>query len=366
MNVARVRFVLIACLAVAVLLVLYGTWGIGGTRGNSVGYEAHVRREHVKPPDSNPRKLPAEELEQVIIIHHGNEGEDAKEPEEKQETTQPDKTQATVSSVEVTPTPTQKPPTNPYSRQSYVFVATNDFPLLGILTVNQGLVNSKTLRQRVILCTPSVGQHFRSVMTLLNITVIDIPDSPSHRNYIPNAGHWKSLLSKLEMIYLIFVSMMNNDECNIRPMAINSGLFSTIPNREWHKRMIGILDTTVIKQGDQEVMEVFFGSQKDFGIQTLPELYAAFVWRCDCFHRGVPYYDITQVKVVHFTNWWLNPRSVATQGVAGRSLPHQCAVPHYAKWKETYDMAAANLKFLAQGAPQGLRQYIQQEIPGAS
>ncbi|KAH3757486.1 hypothetical protein Pelo_10712 [Pelomyxa schiedti] len=267
------------------------------------------------------------------------------------------------------PPPAPDPPIIKARRDAYAFLAVNDSPLLGILTSSQALITYGSTKQRVVLCTPAVSVFFRDVMRMMNNTIIDIPPPPTHPNYQPGIAAWKLLLSKLEVyklytmfdkiVYLDadmvlntniddlfeteqqFISMTDNYSCHIKPGKINSGLVAITMNSSWYSGMMEMLNHTVIKDGDQELVQKYMDSQ--FGNLTLlPETYAAFVWRCVCHIK----YNFSEVKVIHFTNWqiqyWKLAQSDPRAFAALRGF--NCSAQYYVNWRNHYNEAIKTLK----------------------
>eukprot|EP01105_Mastigella_eilhardi_P023724 TRINITY_DN6039_c0_g2_i6.p1 TRINITY_DN6039_c0_g2~~TRINITY_DN6039_c0_g2_i6.p1 ORF type:complete len:252 (-),score=63.03 TRINITY_DN6039_c0_g2_i6:448-1203(-) len=209
-------------------------------------------------------------------------------------------------------------------------------------------------------------------MGLLGFRIIDIEQPPTHPNYIPSEARWRMLLSKLEIwrlqkyydriVYMDadlmllsnidylfdvkqpFISMEDNHGCGLSPGKVNSGLISTIPSEAVYQGMMSLLANRTIKEGDQEIIDLYWHKVLKPFPPLIPEEHAAFIWRCLCIkNKNIPAYDTSKQQVVHFPHWWLNFRAVARFGVALRSFKDECGVHLYQRWKDMYDAGAAAL-----------------------
>ncbi|KAH3732930.1 hypothetical protein Pelo_16238 [Pelomyxa schiedti] len=281
-----------------------------------------------------------------------------------------------------------------HPREAFVFVLTNDSPLVGILTVNQGLVNTKTERQRVALCTPGVTDACKKVLQMANISIIDLEwPNTNHSNWKPRFPQWDTTLTKVELwrlgdkfdriIYLdadLHIAH-NIDEmfdmkepivasayfikCNDNAKGLLSGVMSTVPNETWYQGMMEVLDTTIITDGDQQMIEHFLARHKIRPV--LPShSYIGKACHCACW-KNKPYpYNLSDVKVVHFTHQFMLDYRAAAEAKDGQLWGWcTCAPMHYRAWKNTFLSVTESLRsYLMQYPVSGnLLVYIAAHVP---
>eukprot|EP00727_Mastigamoeba_balamuthi_P013442 m51a1_g8720 putative glycogenin-1-like isoform x2 (321) ;mRNA; r:172467-173792 len=266
---------------------------------------------------------------------------------------------------------------SPYaSDEAYVLLVLSDPYARLALGLHAALRAAGSTRRVVVLAGSRVGREAAGAMQLSGMAVRRIPPSPRHHNYRPAYRRWGELLSKLEVFRVPvervvfmdldvvlrgnpddlfnrtepFVASQDNWGCRVeKPGKVNSGVMFIRHNSSTYPEMRLLLASSVVRNGDQELIEKHFKRQLG-NVVTLPDSYSTFHTRfADWKKCGSIDQSFRRAKIVHLAAAEVDWEQVAAHGGSTPGLP-LWARPFMEQFKRQNDMAGQHmLQLVRQG-----------------